>query len=223
MEPFPLADRLYVDLLEERCGPVHAEIRRHDRRLREAFISDLKRIPRTYALSFMADPMPAEARTVDRDIRRGELLGRAFLRHGMEVRKNVIDVTVLELPRWLREAFRGGRHALARSAEFYAKKAGAPPLIYATVTEIYSPDIKPPLLAEVDISQMSAPTAELERAGFTKEQVWDRLGQQNDWSHVRERHDLARVASLPYLFAHRRKIARQLGRPHRRGEFRWKK
>ena len=216
MEPFPLADRLYVDILEERYGPVHAEIRRHERGLREAILADQKRIPRTYALSFLANPMPEEARTVDADIRRGELLGRAFLRHGLEVRKNVIDVGVLELPRWLHEAFRSERHAMARSAEFYAKREGGTPLIYAIVTEIYSPDIKRPLLAEIDISQMSAVTPELERAGFTREDVWDRIGRQNYWGDVRERHDRARVASLPYLFAHRKRIARSLAGSHKR-------
>ncbi|HLF93539.1 MAG TPA: hypothetical protein VJB14_08755 [Planctomycetota bacterium] len=223
MEPFPLADRLYVDILEARYGPVHAEIRRHDERLRESFLADAKRIPRTYALSFLANPMPREARTVDADIRRGELLGRAFLRHGLEVRKNVIDVTVLELPPWLRQAFRTERHAMARSAEFYAKREGAPPIIYAVVTEVYSPDIKRPLLAEIDIAQMSAATPELERAGFTREEIWDRIGRQNFWSDVRERHDAARVASLPSLFAHRKKIARHLAGPHKRADFRWKK
>ena len=221
MEPFPLADRLYVDILEKRYGPVHAEIRRHDRRLREVFIADRKRIPRTYALSFLSDPMPAAARKVDADIRRGELLGRAFLRHGLDVRKNVIDVSILELPGWLREAFGGGRHAMARSAEFYGKRKGAAPLIYAIVTEIYSPDIKRPILSEIDISQVSAFTAELERAGFTKDQIWNRMGKQNDWRGMRERHAQARVASLPLLFAHRWKIERHLALPHARAEFRY--
>ena len=223
MEPFPLADRLYVDILEERYGPVHAEIRRHDGRIREAFIADQKRIPRTYALSLLADPMPEEARKVNADIRRGELLGRAFLRHGLDVRKNVVDVALIELPPWLRTAFRSGRHAMARSAEFYAKRKGAPPLIYAVVTEIYSPDIKPPLMSEVDISQWSAFTSELERAGFTRDEIWERLGRQNDWRDVAGRHHRARAASLPLLFAHRRRLARHLGLAHHRSEFRRKK
>lgn len=223
MEPFPLADRLYVDILEERYGPVHAEIRRHDRHLREAFIADQKRIPRTYALSFLAEPMPPEARKVDADIRKGELLGKAFLRHGLEVRKNVIDVCLLALPRWLKDAFRTDRHAMARSAEFYAKREGSPPLVYAIVTEIYSPDIKPPLISEIDISQVSASTSELERAGFSKDQIWDRLGRHNDWSDAKDPHTRARIASVPFVFAHRRKIARQLAVPHHRAEFRQKK
>jgi len=221
LEPFPLADRLYIDVLEERYGPIHAEIRSHDRRVRESFLADLKRIPRTYALTFLAQPLPAEARKVNADIRQGELLGKAFLRHGYDVRKNVIDVSILELPRWLRTAFRAGRHALARSAEFFARKKGCVPFIYGLVTEIYSPDIRPPLINEVDVSQLSAFTPELARNGFKKEQIWERLGRENDWSDVRERHERARVASLPLVFAHRRTIARRLGLPHKRSEFQW--
>jgi hypothetical protein len=223
MEPFPLADRLYVDILEQRYGPVHAEIRRHTRKLRETLLVDSKDVPRTYALCFLSDPMPADARKVDADIRRGELLGRAFLRHGLEVRKNVIDVTVVELPPWLGRAFGSGPHAMFRSAEFYAKKEGAGPILYATVTEIYSPDIKRPLLAEIDVAQMSAPTEDLERAGFGREEIWDRIGRQNFWSDVRDRHDAARIAALPALFALRKRIAAHLAKPHRRSEFRWKR
>jgi hypothetical protein len=221
MEPFPLADRLYVDILEQRYGPVHAEIRRHTRKLRETLLVDSKGVPRTYALCFLSDPMPAGARDVNADIRRGELLGRAFLRHGLEVRKNVIDVTVVELPAWLCRAFRGGPHAMSRSAEFYAKREGATPLIYATVTEIYSPAVKRPLLAEIDVAQMSAPTVDLEREGFTREEIWDRIGRQNFWSDVRDRHDAARIAALHRLFALRERIAAHLAQPHRRAEFRW--
>lgn len=221
-EPFPLADRLFIDVLEVRYGPVHPEIRRHDHRLRETFIADRKRVPLTYALTFLARPMPAEAREVDAEIRRGALMGKAFLDQGYDVRKNVIDVSIIELPRWLAAAFGSDRGAMSRSAEFYARRPGSAPFIYGIVTEIYSPECKPPLVSEVDVSQLSALTPELQRVGFSKDQIWETLGKANDWGDFRARHDRARVASVPLILDHRRRLALHLLQPHQRREFLWK-
>ncbi|MFH1802381.1 MAG: hypothetical protein ABH864_02920 [archaeon] len=72
-------------------------------------------------------------------------------------------------------------HAKARLSEFYAKKKGSLPSIYGVVVEIYSPDFRKAIINKVDMAQESALTPALEKQGFSREEIWMRIGRENDY------------------------------------------
>ncbi|PIN95154.1 hypothetical protein COU53_00790 [Candidatus Pacearchaeota archaeon CG10_big_fil_rev_8_21_14_0_10_30_48] len=72
-------------------------------------------------------------------------------------------------------------YAKARLSEFYAKKKGSPPVIYGVVVEIYSPDFRKSTINKIDMAQESALTPVLEKQGFSKEEIWKRIGRENDY------------------------------------------
>jgi len=178
-----LIDRLHTDVLEEKYGKVHAEILRHDDQIREIHICDQEGISRTYALTFLTfDSKDEEVTKINEEIKNGELIGQAFKKYGYSIRKNVVTVYTLNLPEWLKNEFRVvDDKAKARLSEFYAKKEGKEPFIYGVVTEIYSPDFRPAEVNDIDVQQDNPTTNALEKVGFTKENIWDRLGSGNEW------------------------------------------
>ncbi|PJE58465.1 MAG: hypothetical protein COU81_00610 [Candidatus Portnoybacteria bacterium CG10_big_fil_rev_8_21_14_0_10_36_7] len=75
---------------------------------------------------------------IDVEIKNGGMIGKMFKEFNYEVRKNVIDVFIIEIPKWLKEKFVVKKnYAKARISEFYAKKEGSEPIIYGYVLEIY--------------------------------------------------------------------------------------
>ncbi len=208
MEHFPLIDRLHTDILEEKYGPIHAEVLRHDDLVRESQLADAKGISRTYALTFFPkDRENDEIRTIDDEIRAGGLIGETFRKHSYAIRKNVVDVFVLELPAWLKTDFQTQEgYSKARMSEFYAKKRDSSPVIYGDVLEVYAPDFRSPIVNQFDNNQINPSTDELTKAGFSKDEIWMRLGNNNDWSDVHERYSKARVNSLKKVFDWRKKI-----------------
>ncbi len=197
-EHFPLVDRLHTDVLSDKYGPIHAKVLRHDDEIRESHLEDKSGISRTYALTFFPRKQDdSRIRKVDSEIRQGGLVGEVFRSHGFSIRKNVIGVRTVKMPEHLREAFSVARgHAKARLSEFYAKREGEPPVIYGRVVEIYTPDFRPAAIVEEDIAQVNPTTEAFESAGITKEDIWERLGRNNDWKDIEEKYAKAREISL---------------------------
>src|SRR5574341_2380353 len=136
--PLSWIDGLLTDALGERYGRIFARVIRHDAGEREAHLVDSTGVTRTYSYTFLSRPMPVPLRAVNDEIRAGRLIGEAFRDRGFSIRKNVVDVFVVETPGWLRTAFRvRERYAWARIFEFHARKGDAPPSLYGTLCEIF--------------------------------------------------------------------------------------
>ncbi len=212
MEHFPLVGRLHTDVLSEKYGQISAKIIRHDDFIRESHLVDTQGISRTYALTFFPkEKSDSQMNSIDAEIRSGKPIGSAFREHGYSIRKNVIDVYTLNIPEWLKRGFNTEESfAKARLSEFYAKEKDANPKIYGTVLEVYSPDFRGPVVNNADIQQINPTTEVLENSGFSKEDVWRRIGNDNDWSDVQSKVLEAKKDSLSKLFDLKRKIHQYL-------------
>lgn len=189
MEHFNINKKLHTDVLEAKYGPIHSEVVRHDNFMRESFLSDEGNIARTYALTiFEYDRNNMEIRAIDERIKTGGLIGKAFKDFGYEVRKNVTGVFLIENPLWLKSKFADeGDESKARLSEFYAKQEIGEPVVYGTVLEVYSPDFRPADINDVDISQIHPTTAVLEKAGYTKAEIYGFLAEGQDFDKEDER------------------------------------
>lgn len=214
MENFPTKDQLHTDVLEKKYGKIHAEVLRHDNVreaqdrecIREARLVDEENILRTYALTFLTyDRKNEEMLKIDGEIRQGGLIGETFRKHGYVVKKNVIDVFLLNLPDWMKADFKTEEEkAKARLTEFYAKKENAEPIIYGTVSEIYSPDFRDPKdgINEVDKAQVNPVTDTLEQVGIPVQEVWQRLDRAhmpNEWDDLKGQYEQSRKLSEPII------------------------
>ena len=182
MEHFPLKDKLVSDDLEKKYGKISAKVLKHNSKIREAFLVDTRGIARTYALTFLNKKnWTKEIEMIDKEMKSGGSMGMTFRKHGYVVRKNVLDVFILDIPEWLRKSFAiKTKKAKARLSEFYAKKYSRP-FIYGAVLEVYSPDFRSAKINPTDRKQVTAATAELEKQGFSKEDIWERIGT-NGWN-----------------------------------------
>jgi hypothetical protein len=182
VQHFPLTEKLHTDILEEKYGPVHSVVLKHDNKIREALLVDSVGVARTYALTFLAEPETNEVKVINKEIQNGKAIGKAFREHGYIVRKNVLDVFKIKIPTWLAVEFdTKEKYAKARLSEFYAKKENTSPIIYGTVTEVYTPDFRKAVVNATDKTQISAVTKELERVGFSKNEIWRRIGDENNY------------------------------------------
>lgn len=197
-ENFNLTKKLHTDVLEEQYGDIHSEVLRHDDKIREVHMLDKNNISRTYALTFLTfDRDNEEIAKIDKEIRDGGLIGKTFRGCGYEVRKNVISVFITELPDSLKQKMKTDeKEAKIRLSEFYAKKEGKEPFIYGVVSEIYSPDFRPAVVNDIDISQDNPLTEAMEKAGITKTEIWDRLGNNNDFSDIKEKFEHAKDLAI---------------------------
>lgn len=189
MEHFPQIDRLHTDVLEDKYGPIHAEVLHHDTEYREALLNDEENVARTYALTFFSESEKddEEVQKIDEIIRNGGAIGKTFRDFGYSIRKNVIDAYLLETNPWLQEKFGvTDPKAKARLSEFLAAKEDGRPVIYGKVMEAYTPDFRPPAINDVDRQQISAPIAWLEHHGVSRQDVWRRIGNNNDWTGLEE-------------------------------------
>jgi len=223
---FPVKDKLHTDILEQKYGPIHAEVLRHDNvkemkkgaeRIREARLVDEENILRTYALTFLTyDKENSEIANIDNEIREGGLIGQTFRNYGYTIKKNVIDVFIMPIPSKMKDDFKvETNEAKARLTEFYAKKTGSTPTIYGTVLEIYSPDFKNPDdgINEVDINQVNPLTGALQSVGVPIDEIWERLdraGENNEWDDVKERYEQANELSQPVVQSLHEKITQYL-------------
>lgn len=225
---FPVDKKLHTDILEEKYGPVHVDVIRHDNIrevepgqdcIREARIIDKNNILRTYALTFLTyDRNDSEILTIDEKIKNGGLIGKTFREYGYEIRKNVIDVFIETIPDWMKNDFKvDSREAKARLTEFYAKKDKQTPIIYGKVLEIYSPDFKDPKegVNETDINQINPTTDTLLALDVSIDEIWNRLDkadETDEWRDIKERYNLAKKLSKPILEDLHSKINKHLQR-----------
>jgi hypothetical protein len=223
---FPVKDKLHTDVLEEKYGPIHAVVLRHDNvremakgaeRIREARLVDGGNILRTYALTFLTyDKENEEIAEIDDEIRQGGLIGQTFKNHGYTIKKNVIDVFMMPIPSWMRDDFKADvNEAKARLTEFYAKKDGTTPTIYGTILEVYSPDFRDPKdgINDVDINQINPLTGALQSVGVPIDEIWERLdhaSESNEWDDLKERYEQAGQLSLPIVDSLHGKITKYL-------------
>lgn len=225
-EHFPVKDKLHTDILEQKYGPIHAVVLRHDNvkeikkgteRIREARLVDEKNVLRTYALTFLTyDKSNIELVGIDDEIRQGGLIGKTFRDHGYVVKKNVIDVFIVPIPVWMQKDFSVDvKKAKARLTEFYAKKENYAPVIYGTVLEIYSPDFKDPEngINDIDLAQVNPLTGTLQGVGVPADEIWERLdraSETNEWDDLKDRHEQAQKLSQPVIQSLHEKILKYL-------------
>lgn len=223
-EHFPVREKLHTDILEQRYGPIHAVVLRHDNiremnqgaeGIREARLVDEEDILRTYALTFLTyDKANKELADIDDVIRQGGLIGKTFREHGYVVKKNVIDVFIMPIPSWMKNDFRtDAEEAKARLTEFYAKREDATPVVYGTVLEVYSPDFKDPRdgINDIDIAQINPMTSALQQAGIPVDDIWyhlDRAVETNEWDDLRDFYKQAQDISRPVVQSLHKKISK---------------
>lgn len=182
MQHFPLVEKIHTDVLEEKYGPISAKTILHNDTLRKAHLIDSKGISRTFALTFLEELKNSEVKQINEEIKNGKPIGKCFREHEYAIRKNVLEVYKLKIPTWLKKDFQTKEnYAKARLSEFYAKKRGSEPIIYGIVVEIYSPDFRKAVINKIDKAQESALTSVLQKYGFSKEEIWQRIGRENDY------------------------------------------
>jgi len=214
MQHFPTIDKLHTDVLEEKYGKISSRVLKHNREIREALLVDPKGISRTYALTFIGSNKDKEIEKINRRIKNGGAIGKEFRKSGYSIRKNVLDVFKIKIPQWLKKEFRiNQNYAKSRLSEFYAKKLGKNPIIYGIVTEVYSPDFRKPVINRTDKSQIGAITKFLEKIGFTKEEIWRRLGDENNYEDVIKRFEKAKRLSKKEISQLRNKIITEIESP----------
>ncbi|MEK6898616.1 MAG: hypothetical protein AABW79_00790 [Nanoarchaeota archaeon] len=207
MEHFPLVDRLHTDVLEEKYGPIKAKVLKHSKELREAHLVDNMGVSRTYSLTFFPNKKETRIANVEKEISKGFPIGKAFRKHGYAIRKNVVEVFIFKLTSKLKKEFKTTeKNAKARISEFYAKKRGDEPVVYGLVLEIYSPDFRPAVINAVDKIQDNAFTEALLNNGFSKEEIWQRIGNENYWGDVKARYMKAKKESRAVESIFKKKI-----------------
>lgn len=201
-EHFNLAGRLHTDVLEDKYGPIHAEVIRHDDKMRESHLRDEQGTSRTYALTFFPEhPANDEIKEIDEEIRQGGLIGKVFRNHSYSIRKNVIGVRTIRLSEHLKSAFDVKTNfAKARLSEFYARKKNSSAIIYGRVVEIYTPDFRPAVVGKEDIIQVNPTTEAFEAAGITSDKIWEGLEHGNDWGTMQDKYDKAKEISLAQVY-----------------------
>lgn len=210
---FPLEGSLHTDELGKDYGKIAARVVTNSPPfVRKAHLVDKKGISRTFAITFLPERFPNPAiRAIHEKIKGRKLIGETFRENGYTIRKNVLAVFVVKIPKWLQREFHlPDQTAKVRVSEFYAKRPGAKPVIYAEVAEIYSPDFKAPRINKFDRKQVNPPTEFLETEGFTKEQIWEKLGRGNDWSDARPRYEKAKARARLQQLYWRKKIIKSL-------------
>lgn len=211
MQHFFLTEKLHTDVLKEKYGEIHAKVLKHNSTIRESLLVDSKGIARTYALTFFNGGRNKEVEEINQKIKNGEAIGKAFRGKGYLIRKNVLDVFVIKIPDWLKKEFQTKeKFAKARLSEFYAKKQGKNPIIYGIVTEVYTPDFRKPIINEVDKLQIGATTECLEDEGFSKEEIYRRIGDDNNYDDVQEKYDKAKEKSNVIISKLRKKIEEEI-------------
>jgi len=182
---FALSDRLHSDNLEQAYGKIRARVIHHSVRMRRAHLVDQYGISRTFALTYYTHPIKdPQVRRVDQEIKAGGLIGKTFRKYGFVVRKNVLAVGVLEAPRWLADAYHETPGKIKfRVSEFIARKQAGSPTVYGTVVEIYPRNFREPMVNAVDRSQLNPTMRAFEQEGISAEEVWDRIGEKNNWKN----------------------------------------
>jgi hypothetical protein len=177
LEPYNLHTRLHMEVLQEKYGKIDVQVLCDDDHKREVLLIDKDFVARTYALTLKKNDWKQnkEICAVNEAIKNGEGIGGAFKEWGFDIQKNVLDVYIIKLPKWLQEAFgTENKAAKARITEFMVKKDKAI-YNYGIVTEIYSPDFRKPKVNDADKTQINIPLSVLQSLGFSEEEIWRSL------------------------------------------------
>jgi len=133
---------LHTDVLEDKYGNISAKVMRHDMKIQNR-IRKMRENLNINSSSYqqIINTSNKKIQEIDKEIKEGEAIGKAFRKQGYSIRKNILEVYVIKIPLWLKKAFKTkSNFAKARISEFYAKKRTTEPVIYGVVVEIYSPD-----------------------------------------------------------------------------------
>lgn len=164
-------------MLEEKNGKIEVQVLYDDDHKREVLLIDKNRVARTYAITLKKNDWKQniEIHRVNEAIKEGEGIGGAFKKRGYGIQKNVLDVYIIKLPKWLQQSFcTESKTAKARITEFMVKKNIAI-YSYGIVTEVYSPDFRKPRINDSDRIQINIPLSVLQSLGFSKEEIWTSL------------------------------------------------
>jgi len=177
LEHYNLHKRLHTEVLKEKYGKIGLQVLYDDDYKREVLLLDEGSVARTYALTLKKSDWNnnKEMIAVNDAIKKGEGIGEAFKKRKFEIQKNILDVYIVNLPKWLQQSFRTrSKMAKARIMEFVVKKDTSI-YNYGIVTEIYSPLFRKARINEADKLQINIPTSVLESFGFNKEEIWTSL------------------------------------------------
>ncbi len=221
-EHFNTSNRLHTDVLQDKYWPIIADVLRHDNvikskkwseRIREARLVDKNNILRTYALTFLTyDKNNKEIVSIDEEIRLWGLIWETFRKHWYIVKKNVLDVFIMDIPNRMKEDFKVDSYkAKARLTEFYAKSSDTNPVIYWVVLEVYSPDFKNPKdgINQTDINQINPSTWTLQDSGIPADKIRERLdraAETDEWKDLQERYIQAQELSKKVVNSLHKKI-----------------
>lgn len=218
-EHFPVTNKLNTDVLQAKYGKITADVLRHDNvkeierwqeRIREARLIDKDNILRVYALTFLTfDKNNQEIATIDEEIRLWWLIWVTFREHWYIVKKNVLDVFMMDIPDWIENDFMTtwGK-AKARISEFYAKSESTHPLIYGIVLEVYSPDFRY-RINKTDKDQINPSTWTLQDSGIPVDEIRERLDRATDkhrWDDWADRYKQAKKLSKKVVKSLHKKI-----------------
>lgn len=225
---FPITNKLHTDVLQDKYWPIIACVLRHDNvtelktgseRIREARLVDKENILRTYALTFLTyDKNNQEIVAIDEEIRLWWLIGATFRNHWYTIKKNVIDVFIMDIPDWMKTDFNvAWNQAKARLTEFYAKSSTTNPVIYWIVLEVYSPDFKNPEdgINEIDIKQINPTTGTLQDSWIPIDEIRERLdraSESNEWNDLKERYEQAQKLSKKVVESLHEKINKYINK-----------
>ena len=211
MKHFPLTENLHTDILEEKYGEIHTNILKHTSKIREALLIDSKKITRTYALTFLNKWKNKEITKINKNLKNKKAIGKEFRKKGYLIRKNVLNVFIIKIPKWLKKEFQTEEnYAKARLSEFYAKKRGNQPIIYGIVTEVYTPDFRKPIINKIDKLQIGATTESLLQEGFSKEEIYRRIGDDNNYEDVQKKYNKAKEKSKLFIKKLLKKIKKEI-------------
>lgn len=135
-----MKNRLQSDKLEKTYGPIHAQVLRHNKNIRELFLSDQRGVKREYAITLFSENPDKDLMAVNRKIKSGGLIGKTFQDNGYDIIKREKKNFTIELPGWLKKEFLTNKKSAKASAyEFCVKKGSGPLEVYGTIFEIYNP------------------------------------------------------------------------------------
>jgi hypothetical protein len=211
MQHFPLTEKLHTDILEEKYGLISTKVIKHNSKIREALLVDSKGVARTYALTFLNKLIDKDIKEINEEIKKEKAIGKAFREKGYTIRKNVLDVFIMKIPKWLQKEFSTKENnAKARLSEFYAKKQNSKPLIYGIVTEVYTPNFRRAIVNETDLLQIGAVTECLENQGLSKKEIYRRIGDDNNYEDIQKKYDLAKKQSKRIIEELRKRINKEI-------------
>ena len=214
MEHFNLQDRLHTDVLEKKYGKISSKVIEHNNKLRISHLIDKKNISRTYAITFFDYRLSSKLKKINKEIQKGNPIGKEFRKQGYKIRKNVVDVFLVKLSKNLQKRFKTKQKlAKTRLSEFYTSKNGENPEIYGIVAEIYSPNFRFPKINSIDLAQINPLTKIFKKIGISKEKIWKRLGEDNNWKKLNKEHLKAKETSQTKIKAYHKKIEKLIKLP----------